>query len=230
MKFTFITLFSSLIEPYFQDSILKRALEKNLFEIEFIDPRDFSKDNYKRVDDYQAGGGAGLVIKADILDIALMSATEGKIDPHIIFLTPVGKSFKQIDAKRLSKKSEIIVVSGRYEGFDERIIEKWADEVLSVGDFILTGGELASLCLVDSICRNITGVLGNEDSLKEESFENHLLEAPVFTKPNKFGENFITKEYLKGNHSKIHDLKGKMSEFKTKYFRPDLYKKYKTKI
>jgi len=227
MRYTFVTLFEDLIRPYFQSSILKRAVDENKIEIDFVNPRDFTHDRYKKVDDYQAGGGAGLVLKFDILDASLESIIKESEDAYFIFLTPVAKLFNQKDAIRVSKKEHIVFVCGRYEGFDERIVEKWADEVFSIGDFILTGGELASLCLADAISRNIDGVVGNSESIKNESFEEHLLQAPVFTKPNIFQKRSLNKEYLKGNHSKIHDLKGKMSELKTKYFRPDLYKKVK---
>jgi tRNA (guanine37-N1)-methyltransferase len=227
MKFSFVTLFSSLIEPYFQDSILKRAIEKRVLEIDFVNPRDFADDKHKKVDDYQAGGGAGLLMKPKPIDRALESITKKDPSAHIVFLSPAGKSFRQSDAKRLSKKSHIIFVSGRYEGIDERVVEKWADEIFSIGDYILTGGELASLVVCDAIARHIEGVLGNSDSLSGESFEDMLLEPPAFTKPNIFEKSSVIKEYLKGNHSKIHTLKKRLALEKTKFFRPDLYKKVK---
>ncbi len=223
MRFTFVTLFENLIKPYFEDSILKRALEKKLFEIDFINPRDYTKDKHHKVDEYQIGGGAGLLLKPQPLDDALKSVK----DAHIIFADPVGKLFRQNDAKRLSKKSHIVFVSGRYEGIDERVMEKYADEVFSIGDYILTGGELASLVMSDAICRNIEGVLGNRDSLSEESYENLLLESPSFTKPNIFEKNPVPSEFLKGNHGKISALKKTMALAKTKFHRVDLYKKAK---
>jgi len=146
---------------------------------------------------------------------------------HIIFTTPCAKLFNQKDAKRLAKKSHIVFVSGRYEGIDERVLEMYADEVFSIGDFVLTGGELPSLVLCDAISRNIPGVLGNISSLDEESYENALLEAPSFTKPNVFKKNSVIKEFLKGNHAKIASLKYDLSLLKTKYHRIDLYKKLK---
>jgi tRNA (guanine37-N1)-methyltransferase len=147
----------------------------------------------------------------------------------IIFLTPVGKVFNQKDAKTLSKESNITFVCGRYEGFDERLIEIYANEVYSIGDYILTGGELGAMVMCDAISRNIKGVLGNSDSLIEESFENELLEAPSFTKPDIFKNNSLISEFLKGNHSKIALTKEWLSLYKTKYFRPDLYCKVKAK-
>ncbi len=228
MKFTFVTLFDNLIKDYFSDSILSRALKADLMEVSYLNPREFATDKHQKVDAYQAGGGAGLLMKAAPLSLALESIKEKDKDAYFIFLAPAGKPFKQIDAKRLAKKKHIVFISGRYEGIDERVVETYADELFSIGDFILTGGELPSLCLCDAISRNIVGVLGNEDSLEVESFEKALLEAPAFTKPNIFNKSFIIKEYLKGNHSKITALKKDLSVLKTKYFRPDLYKKVKT--
>jgi len=141
----------------------------------------------------------------------------------------VAKPFKQNDAKRLAKKSHVAFVSGRYEGIDERVVEKYADEVFSIGDYILTGGELASLVMCDAISRNIEGVLGNSDSLSVESFETLTLEAPSFSKPNNYDAMGVPSEYLKGNHSKIRSLKLALSECKTKFFRPEQLLKYRTR-
>lgn len=222
MKFNFITLFENLIKPYFDDSILKRALDKNLFEVDFINPRDFSKDKHKKVDDYMIGGGAGLLIGIEPLSDAILNIKNKNPNTHIIYLTPVGKKFTQKDAKRLSKKDNITFICGRYEGIDERVIEKYVNEVFCVGDFIMTGGELGALCMCDAICRNIDGVLGNANSLEVESFENSLLEAPSFTKPNIFENLSVPSEFLKGNHGRISALKNQMARLKTNYFRPDL--------
>jgi tRNA (guanine37-N1)-methyltransferase len=229
MKFTFVTLFESLVKHYFEDSILSRAIKDEKLSINFVNPRDYAQDKHKKVDAYQAGGGAGLLIKPEPISDALKSIKEQSKDAYIIFVTPVGKPFKQVDAKRLAKKEHIVFVNGRYEGIDERVIEKYADELFSIGDFILTGGELPSLCLCDAICRNIPKVLGNADSLDIESYEDSLLEAPAFTKPNNFEGSEIIKDYLKGNHANIHSLKNRLSVCKTNYFRPDLYKKIKIK-
>ncbi len=223
MKFTFVTLFENLVKPYFEDSILKRAQNAKILELEFKNPRDYAKNKHQKVDDYQAGGGAGLLMFpepiCDLLDII----KKDNPNAHIIFPAPAGKPFRQIDAKRLAKKEHIVFVSGRYEGIDERVIEEYGDEVFSIGDYVLTGGELASLVMSDAISRNIKGVLGNEDSLSEESFEDGALEAPSFTKPNIFRDSAIPSEFLKGNHAIICTLKKEMSGLKTKYFRPDLF-------
>jgi tRNA (guanine37-N1)-methyltransferase len=148
-------------------------------------------------------------------------------DVHIIFTTPVAKPFNQNDAKRLAKKEHVAFVSGRYEGIDERVIETFADEVFSIGDYILTGGELPSLVMADAISRNVEGVLGNQVSLDEESFEGFLLEAPAFAKPPKYESIEVPTEYTRGNHGKINALKLSLSECKTKYFRPNELLKHK---
>ena len=219
MKITFLTLFPDIMRCYFGDSILRRAIERELFSVEFVDFRDFSKDRYNKVDKPKVGGGAGMLLEPQPLADAIEAVRTS--ESWVIFLTPVAKRFVQNDAKRLARKKHIIFVCGRYEGFDERLIELYADEVLSLGDFILTGGELAAMAMTDAIVRNIPGVLGNEASLAEESFEGELLEAPAFTKPDEFRGRVIVKEFLKGNHSKISALKYDMAVARTKYYRPD---------
>ena len=230
MYFSFVTLFPHLIKSYFSDSILHRAIETKKISIDFINPRDFSKNRFLKVDDYQIGGGAGLVLEPFAISEALEKLKKCDSKAHIIFLTPCGKTFNQRDSKRLAKKEHVVLVCGRYEGFDERLIELYADEVLSVGEFILTGGELAALCLCDSISRQIDGVLGNSQSLQGESYEEFLLEAPNFVKPYIFKNLSVPSEYSKGNHAKIHDLKLKASEAKTRFHRIDLYWQYKQRL
>ena len=226
MTFTFVTLFQNIIDGYFTDSILKRAIEKNIININYLDPRDYSKNKHHKVDDTAISGGAGMVMNPQPLFDCLDDLKKQDLDVHIVFLTPVAKPFKQNDAKRLAKKSHIAFVSGRYEGIDERVIEKFADEVFSIGDYILTGGELPSLVMCDAVCRNIDNVLGNSESLSIESFEMPLLEAPSFSKPQIYKDIGVPKEYLKGNHSRIRSLKLALSECKTKFFRPEQFIKY----
>lgn len=225
MKFTFVTLFPNLIEPYFQDSILKRASESNFISYEFYNPRDFTTNKHKKVDDEMVGGGAGMLLSCQPLFDCLDEIKKRNEDTYIVFPLAAAKPFRQNDAKRLAKKKNIVFVSGRYEGIDERVIEKYANEVFSIGEFILTGGELASLVMADAISRNIKNVLGNADSLEVESYENNLLEAPSFTKPEIYQNLSVIKEYLKGNHSNISDLKSQMSICKTKYYRPNKEKR-----
>lgn len=229
MTFNFISLFPNLIESYFNESILKIAKEKELIKLNYDNPRLYSKHKHSKVDDTKISGGAGMLMSCQ----PLFDCLENYKNTHIIFLSPTGKPFKQIDAKRLALKNEITFVCGRYEGIDERVFENYANEVFSIGDFVLTGGELGALCLCDAIARNVKGVL-NEESLVEESFENYLLEAPSFTKPfiyeykknNIFNKFYSISSFVKGNHANIKLLKNHLSFCKTKFHRPDLLAKH----
>lgn len=229
MKFNFISLFPNLIENYFNESILKIAREKELIKLHFDNPRNYSTNKHNKVDDTKISGGAGMLMACQ----PLFDCLENYKNSHIIFLSPTGKPFKQIDAKRLALKSEITFVCGRYEGIDERVYENYANEVFSIGDFVLTGGELGALCMCDAIARNINGVI-KQESLVEESFENYLLEAPSFTKPfifqykknNIFKKFYSISSFVKGNHANISLLKNHLSFCKTKFHRPDLLAKH----
>ncbi len=223
MKFTFVTIFPNLVDGYFQDSILARAIKNNLLKINYINPRDFSLSKHHKVDDTAFSGGAGMLMNAQPLFETLRYIKNKNEKTYIIITTPVAKRFIQNDAKRLADKEHIVFVSGRYEGIDERVIEEFADEVFSIGDYILTGGELPSLVMCDAIARNINGVLGNNLSLEVESFENNLLEAPSFTKPQIYEKKGVPSAFLKGNHSKIRSLKFALAKCKTSFFRPDKY-------
>jgi len=225
LNFSFVTLFPSLIKGYFSESILKRAIEDKKISIDFYNPREFTTDKHNRVDAPMIAGGAGMLMTPQPLSDCLEAIQKKSEESYIVFLSPVAKRFTQNDAKRLAFKKHIVFVSGRYEGIDERVIEHYADELFSIGDFILTGGELASMVVCDAISRNVEGVLGNSSSLVVESFEEALLEAPSFTKPTNYEGNEVISEFLKGNHSKIADLKKGLALCKTKYFRPDLHKK-----
>ncbi|WP_456480551.1 tRNA (guanosine(37)-N1)-methyltransferase TrmD [Nautilia sp.] len=217
MKIIFVTLFPDLIKCYFEDSILKKAVEKNIFEIEFVNFRDFSDNKYKRVDTPLAGGGAGMIIDNTALRNCLFYLKSKYGGSKVLFLTPVAKKFNQKDAVRLASEKVLILVCGRYEGFDERLIEDFADEVLSIGDYILTGGELGALVIADAVLRNVKGVLGNSESLEGESFGANLLEPPQFSKD---GE--VPPILKSGNHKEIKKWQEKLSLFKTKFHRPDL--------
>jgi tRNA (guanine37-N1)-methyltransferase len=222
MKFTFVTLFSNLIEFYFQDSILKKAVDNGYIKYDFYNPRDFTTNKHNKVDDYLCGGGAGLLMNPQPLFDTLNKIKEENSEAYIIFPLASAKPFTQNDAKRLAKKKNIVIVSGRYEGIDERVIEEFGDEVFSIGNYVLTGGELPSLILADSISRNVEGVLGNSESLDEESFENigskNMLEAPSFTKPATFRGKEVPPILLGGNHQKIKEFKQSLSICKTKYY------------
>jgi len=226
MQFTFMTLFPQIVEGYFSDSILSRAIEAKLMSVDFYNPRDYTNNKHLKVDEPMIGGGAGMLMTPQPLFDTVTAIREKSPKAYVIVATPVGKPFKQNDARRLALKEHVVFVSGRYEGLDERFIEE-ADELFSVGDFILTGGELPSLMMCDAIARNVKGVLGNSDSLSVESFEEDLLEAPSFSKPKVYDNIGIPQEFLKGNHGKISDLKSAMAKCKTKYFRPSMHKKLK---
>lgn len=225
MNFSFVTLFPNLIEPYFHDSILKKAVDKKLINYKFYNPRDYTTNKHKKVDDTLCGGGAGqLIFPQPLFDLLDEIKSQDK-DAYIIFPLAAAKPFNQSDAKRLAKKKNVVMVSGRYEGIDERVIEKYANEVFSIGEYILTGGELPSLIMADAISRNVDGVLGNMDSLTDESYNTNedaklSLEAPSFTKPIEYDGLSVPSELLKGNHAKIRNLKSKLSKCKTQYFRP----------
>ncbi|MDD5405537.1 MAG: tRNA (guanosine(37)-N1)-methyltransferase TrmD [Sulfurovaceae bacterium] len=225
MRFSFVTLFPELISGYFSSSILGRAKEQDIIQIDFVNPRDFTNDKHRKVDAPMIGGGAGMLMTPQPLNDAIRSIRNNDKNAHVVLLSPVAKKFCQNDAIRLARKPHLVFVSGRYEGIDERVIESEIDEIFSIGDFVLTGGELASLVVCDAVSRHLGGVLGNEESLSGESFESDLLEAPAFTKPDIFEKNDIISEYLKGNHSKITALKRALSLYKTQYFRPDLYRR-----
>lgn len=227
MRFTFVTLFPGIVQGYFEESILGRAKEAGHFSLDFVSPREYTTNKHLKVDEAQVGGGAGLLMNPQPLFDALRAIQRQSPEAYFLFPAPAGKSFVQNDAKRLAKKEHIVIVCGRYEGIDERVIETFADELFSIGDYVLTGGEVAGMVMCDAIARNVAGVLGNEDSLEEESFEEGLLEAPSFTKPNVFEKMAVPSEFLKGNHGKIAGLKKIMAFAKTRYFRPDLYLKNK---
>jgi len=227
MKFSFVTLFPNIIEGYFSDSILYRAISDNLISVDYVNPRAYTSNKHNKVDQPMIGGGAGMLMTPQPLFDTIKAIQELSPHAHVVVVTPVGKPFKQNDAKRLAQKEHVVFVSGRYEGMDERFIESEADELFSIGDFILTGGELASMVMCDAIARNVDGVLGNSDSLSVESFELSALEAPSFSKPKIYNEIAVPSELLKGNHGKISDLKNAMAKCKTQYFRPDMHKDLK---
>lgn len=184
-------------------SILERARKKNLIDIETINIRDFSKNNYNQVDDTPYGGGAGMVMMPDIVAEAIKFAKAKVPEAKVIYLTPQGKVLNQSKVVELSKETDLILLCGHYEGIDERVIEKYVDEEISIGDYVLTGGEIPAMCLVDSVSRYIEGVL-SKDSIIEESFSgDKLLEYPQYTKPFDFEGIKVPEILISGNHQKI---------------------------
>ena len=196
MKFDVLTLFPEMFKSL-EESIIGKAKEKNLIDINLINIRDFSKDKHKKVDDTPYGGGAGMVMKADVVYDAFKSIKQD--NAKVIYLTPQGKTLNQKKVEELSKESHLILLCGHYEGIDQRVIDKIVDEEISIGDYVLTGGEIPAMVLIDSVSRYIEGVL-SKDSTKEESFSNGMLEYPQYTRPEVF-ENEELPEILLTGHN-----------------------------
>lgn len=219
MRFTVITIFPKLIEDYFKEGILSRALRKKQVSLRTINPRKFTKDRHQTVDDFPYGGGAGLVMKVAPIVSAIKEATKLKIknsklqkSRRVILLDPRGKRFTQKEARRLAKYNELVFVCGRYEGIDERI-KHYVDESLSLGDFILMGGELAALSVMESVARLLPGVLHHPESAKCESFtDGSKLEHPQYTRPEVFDKHKVPKVLLSGDHRKIEKWREKKSK------------------
>lgn len=223
MKISVLTLFPELFVPYITTSIIKKAILKSIVEIECINIRDFTNDKHQRVDDSPFGGGAGLVMKAQPMMDAIDQVRQ--IDSTVIYLTPVAPVYTQDKAKKLSFSSHIILLCGHYEGIDERVLSM-VDEVISIGDFILTGGEVAAMVVMDSIIRLIPGVISSE-SIVSESFEEHLLEYPQYTRPEEVRGLKVPEILLSGHHANIEVYRREQSLLKTLKYRPDLLLKAK---
>lgn len=205
MRFDILTLFPSLVLPYFEDSILKRAVADKKISVHVHNIRDYSKERHKKVDDTPYGGGAGMVMSCQPLFDAIKAAKKKNKGP-IIYLSPVGKRFTQEKAEELAELDEMILLCGRYEGIDQRVIDELVDEEISVGDFVLTGGELPALCVVDAVSRLLPGVLGDDESSEEESFSaatGRMLEYPHYTKPAVYEGLVVPDVLLSGNHGEI---------------------------
>ena len=218
MKFDVLTLFPEMFEPIKQ-SIIKRAVEKDLININLVNIRDFSEDKHKKVDDTPYGGGAGMLMKPDVVDRAYNSVkTE---NAKVIYLTPQGKTLDQKIVKELSNQKHLILLCGHYEGIDHRVIDKIVDEEISIGDYVLTGGEIPAMVLIDSISRYVDGVLSNE-STDEESFSNGLLEYPQYTRPEIFNEVKVPEVLISGHHENIRKWRREKSLENTFKKRPEL--------
>lgn len=228
MKFDVITLFPEIINNYCSFSIPARAGKQGLITLNTINPRDFTNDAHKKVDDTPYGGGAGMVLMCKPFYEAYESVIR-KNNSASILLTPQGESFNQEKAQNLAKKEQIILMCGHYEGFDERIREIPEIIEISIGDFVLTGGELPALCIIDAVTRLLPGVLGKDESIIEESFMDGLLEYPHYTRPYEFREKKAPDVLLSGNHKEIEKWRKEQALIKTKNKRPDLYKKYMEK-
>ncbi|MBO5344974.1 MAG: tRNA (guanosine(37)-N1)-methyltransferase TrmD [Clostridia bacterium] len=222
MKIDILTLFPEMFEPLKQ-SILKRATDSGLLEINILNIRDFSKDKHKKCDDYTFGGGPGMLMMPQPIYDAITSI-EGYEKALKIYMSPKGETFSQKKSQFLAKNYDhLILLCGHYEGVDERIIELLIDEEISIGDYVLTGGELPAMVLVDAVSRNIAGVLGGEESAEIESFSDGLLEYPQYTKPREFMGLSVPEVLVSGDHEKIDKWRREQSEKITKQRRPDLF-------
>lgn len=218
MKFDILTLFPEMFENL-NNSIIGRAMEKDLININLINIRDFSEDKHKKVDDTPYGGGAGMVMKADVIYSAFSSIKSE--DAKVIYMSPQGKRLNQKKVEELSKEKHLIILCGHYEGVDQRVLDEIVDEEISIGDYVLTGGELPAMVLVDSVSRYVQGVL-TEESTQEESFSQGLLEYPQYTRPEVFLGKKVPDVLISGHHKNIDDWRRKQSLKNTFLKRKDL--------
>ena len=220
MKFDVLTLFPEMFEPL-NSSIIGRAKEKNLIQINLINIRDFSKDKHKKVDDTPYGGGAGMVMMPDVVYDAYKSVEDK--NAKVIYMSPQGKKLTQKKVEELAKQEHLIILCGHYEGIDQRVIDKIVDEEISIGDYVLTGGEIPAMVLIDSVSRYNSGVIA-EESIEEESFANGLLEYPQYTRPEVFEGVKVPEVLLSGHHANIEKWRKEKALEITKLKRPDLLK------
>lgn len=223
LKVKVLTIFPEMFPGFLGYSLTGRALEENKWQLQAINIRDYALDKHKSVDDTPCGGGAGMIMRPDVLGRAIKSNhTSGRI----VYMSPKGTPLTQNKVKELSKLDELTVICGRFEGIDERVIEAYNIEELSIGDYILTGGEQACQIMLDAVVRLLPGVLGNEASIEDESFENYLLEYPQYTRPIEWEGRTVPEILLSGHHQKISEWRKQEAEKTTKTKRPDLYKIY----
>jgi len=231
MLIDIITIFPEVFKPYINESILKIAQEKGKLKVRLHNLRDYTLDKHRKVDDRPFGGGPGMVMTAEPIFRAVeeisqkvkIKSQKYKSKSKIILLSPQGKTLNQELARRLSKLKHLILICGRYEGVDERVRRSLADEEISIGDYVLTGGELPAMVLVDALTRLIPGVLGHKDSIRDESFSANLLEYPQYSRPADFRGMKVPEVLLSGNHKKIEEWRKKKALETTKKKRPDLF-------
>ena len=222
MKIKIITLFPGMYEGFVSESIIKRAIEKNVVSVELIDMRDYSLNKHRHVDDTPYGGGAGMVLAVDVVDRAIKANSSS--NSYKILMTPQGKTYSQSKALELSKMEEIVIICGHYEGFDERVRD-YVDDEISIGDYVLTGGELASMVVADSVIRLLDSAI-KQESYEEDSFSMGLLEYPQYTRPLIYDGKEVPAVLVNGNHKLINEYRKKEALRKTLIRRPDLLEKY----
>ena len=226
-RFHILTLFPEMVMDGLNTSIIGRAIEAGLLEINAVNIRDYSTNKHMKVDDYPYGGGAGLVMQPEPVYRAYKDLEKDmKKKPRVVYLTPQGTTFHQEMAKELAKEEELVFLCGHYEGIDERVLEEIVTDYVSIGDYVLTGGELPAMVMIDSISRLVPGVLHNDDSAGDESFENGLLEYPQYTRPPVFLDKEVPEVLLSGHHENIRKWRHEQSVKRTKERRPDLWEAY----
>ncbi|MGL5260292.1 MAG: tRNA (guanosine(37)-N1)-methyltransferase TrmD [Lachnospiraceae bacterium] len=232
MNFYILSLFPEMIVEGLKTSIIGKAIMNKLLSIHGINIREFTKSKHKKVDDYPYGGGAGMLMQAQPIYDAYQSLLTEHItkDTRVIYVTPQGNVFNQEMAVELAKEKDLVFLCGHYEGIDERVLEEVVTDYVSIGDYVLTGGELPVMVMIDAISRMVPGVLNNETSAMEESFHNYLLEHPQYTRPEEWNGKKVPDILLSGHHKKIEDYRMEESIKRTKERRPDLYEKYKKVI
>ncbi len=232
MNFYVMTLFPEMIEQGLNTSIIGRAMEKELLSVKAVNIRDYTLDKHKRVDDYPYGGGAGMLMAVepvvrtyDAIRTDIKEKTGSTERPRVIYVTPWGRPFHQEMAREFAKEENLVFLCGHYEGIDERALEEIATDFVSIGDYVLTGGELPAMVMIDAISRLIPGVLNNKDSAEYESFAGNLLEHPQYTRPEVYNGRKVPEVLLSGHHAKIEAWKKEQSLLRTQKYRPDLLKK-----
>ena len=228
-KFQILTLFPEMVLSGIRTSILKRAEEKKLLQFEAVNIRDFAENKHHKVDDYTYGGGAGMLMQAQpVYDTyqSVIKQINQKERVRVIYLTPTGKVFDQKMAKELSKEENLIFLCGHYEGIDERVIEEIVTDPVSIGDYVVTGGELPAMIMIDAIARMVPGVLSNSESKETESFSKYLLEYPQYSRPEEWNGKKVPNVLLSGNHQKIEKWREEQAILRTRECRPDLLKDY----
>ncbi len=225
MRFDILTLFPDMFSSPLRESILGKAVEKGVIQIQTINIRDYSLDKHQVVDDTPYGGGQGMVMKVEPIARAIEWVRSQNPSAPTIYLTPQGKPLNHDLARKLSMQSHLILLCGRYEGVDERVRELFIDEEISIGDYVLTGGELAAMVLIDAVSRFVPGVLGSDRSAEEDSFFNSLLEYPQYTRPSDYRGSCVPEVLLSGNHSAISQWRRKEALRRTWLMRPDLLNK-----
>ncbi|MES1986921.1 MAG: tRNA (guanosine(37)-N1)-methyltransferase TrmD [Pseudomonadota bacterium] len=225
-KFDVITLFPEMFDAITKYGITSRALQQKIYDVQFWNPRDFTTDNHKTVDDRPYGGGPGMVMLVEPLEQAISSAkvsqAEKNIESWVIHLSPAGKPLTHEKVMQLSKKQGVVLLASRYEGVDQRLIDAHVNEEISIGDYVLSGGELPAMTLIDAIVRQLPGALGDSDSAIEDSFVDGLLDCPHYTRPEEYKGMKVPEVLTSGNHAKIKQWRLKMSLKRTRDQRPDL--------